>query len=153
MPEELDSVNEWADLVQVVGFPLAILALLLAWYQLRRAARTARVQTALALDERLSQFEDVRAQLNREPLHVTDTVQLRRYIAVFERIGHALRLREIPLETVDQFYGHRFVKLLKCQDTFAIVERREGWEDFYYLWEGLRGYQNNKRQLAEPQPG
>ena len=149
----LESLSEW---VQLVGLPLAILALVLGWRQLRtatltvqKAARTARVQILLALDERLSDFEDVRAQVNVVDPKI-DPVRLRRYIAAFERVGHALKFEEISLETVDQFYGDRFARLTKYQGALSIVKnRREGWEDFYYLWEELRGYKGNKRGLLE----
>ena len=150
MHVSLSSLSDWASLMQLVGFPLAILALLLGWRQLRKAATTARVQTLLALDERLSDFEDVRAELNKASPQDIDTVRLRRYIAAFERVGHALRLQEIPLAEVDQFYGDRFVKLTRYPGALHIVRRREGWEDFYHLWEELRGYKDNKRGLAEP---
>ena len=97
----LESVSEWASIIQLVGLLLAVLALFFGWHQLRDAARTARVQILLALDDRLSDFEDVRAELNMPKPHWDDDIRLRRYIATFERVGHALRLQEIDLATVD----------------------------------------------------
>jgi hypothetical protein len=153
----LESVSEWASLIQLVGFPLAIVALFLGWRQLRiatltvqYAARTARAQILLALDERLSDFEDVRAQVNNADPKI-DLIRLRRYIAAFERVGYALKLQEITLEIVDQYYGDRFARLIRYSPARDIVKnRREGWEDFYYLWEELRSYKDNKRGLPEP---
>jgi hypothetical protein len=163
----LESVNEWTSvIVPLVGFPVAILALFLGWRQLRyaalaahdaalaaqKAAETLRVQVLLALEERLSDFEDVRAQVMVAGPKI-DKVRLRRYIAAFEGVGLALRRQEIDLATVDQFYGDRFAKLTKYPDAVSVVKgQREGWEDFYYLWEELRGYEGNKRRLSEP-PG
>jgi hypothetical protein len=81
-----------------------------------------------------------------------EAVRLRRYIAAFERVGYALRLKGLPLKTVDHFYGDRFAKLTKYQGTLKIVKgRREAWEEFYYLWEKLYGYKGNKRLLSDPQ--
>src|SRR5689334_8201823 len=91
------SLSGWANLMQLVGVPLAVMALILGWRQLRKAAKTARVQILLALDERLSGYEEVRAELNNMQL-VSDLVQLRRYIAASERVGHALELKEVDLE-------------------------------------------------------
>ncbi|HUK70921.1 MAG TPA: hypothetical protein VLW50_19530 [Streptosporangiaceae bacterium] len=145
----VESLSDWADLMQLVGFPLAILALLLAWGQLRKATKTARLQTLLALDERLSDFEDVRAKVNDGDLNI-DSRRLRRYIAAFERVGNALRLQEIDLATVDRFYGDRFARLTSRGDARSIVKgRREAWEDFYYLWEELRGCKGSKREWSE----
>jgi hypothetical protein len=151
MHETLQSLSGWADLMQLVGFPLAILALLLGWGQLRKAARTARVQTLLALDDRLSDFEDIRAKLNKPEPHDVSPVRLRRYIAGFERIGYALRQREISLATVDQFYGSRFASLIDYPAALKIVRDPAGWPDFYYLWRSLRDYKGNKRELP-PMP-
>jgi hypothetical protein len=154
-PDWLDSLSDWADLLQVVGVPLAAGALLLAWRQLAKAARTARVQIALALalDESLSAFEEVRLQLNVSPQKVTDHVKLRRYMAAMERIGYALRSGEIPLETVDRFYGGRFAKLLKYRPALDIAKPRDGWEEFYCLWGQLYGYDDNKRNIPQPPGG
>lgn len=144
-----NSLGGWANLIQVVGFPLAILALLLGWVQLRKTTQTARTQTLLALDDRLSDFEDVRTQVNHENPEI-DQVRLRRYIAAFERVGYALRLQGLPLKTVDQFYGDRFARLVRRDDTRRIVRRHERWGEFYYLWEELHRYKGNKRGLLKP---
>ena len=42
-------LSEVANFLQIVGFPLAILALFLGWQQLQNAARTSKVQMLLAL--------------------------------------------------------------------------------------------------------
>ena len=43
------------------------------------------------------------------------------------------------------------MRLTKYPGTLDIVKgRREAWEEFYYLWEKLRGYKGNKRGLSEP---
>ena len=145
----LKSLSDWASLIQLVGFPLAILALFLGWRQLRSAAQTARVQVLLALDERLSGFEDVRVMINAGDRDI-DNVRLRRYIAGFERVGLALKYEQISLAEVDRFYGQRFVKLIKHEQTPNIVSNREGWKDFYYLWEELRGSDGYEKKLPKP---
>ncbi len=81
MPNWLSWPSGWADFLQVVGVPLALLGLLFGWLQLRKAARTARVQVLLALDESLSDFEDIRVKVNRSELitESKDKIRLRRY--------------------------------------------------------------------------
>lgn len=133
---------------QIFGFPAAIIALILGWCQLQSAARTSRVQMLLALDTRLSDFEDVRAKINELDPDI-DNVRLRRYIAVFERVGLALRYKQITSEEVHRFYGQRFVNLMRLQETREIVANREGWTDFYYLWEKLRGYDGYDEKLPK----
>jgi hypothetical protein len=144
--------NGWADFLQVVGVPLAVLAVIFGGLQLRKAGRTARVQILLALDESLSDFEDIRAKVNRnlkvnrnKPITTReDKIRLRRYIGTFERVGHALKVKEIKLKTVDQFYGSRFRNLIEYlfASSYArsIVKNCEGWDDFYYLWGRFLGY-------------
>jgi hypothetical protein len=151
--DSLDSFSEWADVVQLVGLPVAAVALFLGWIQLRKASRTGRVQILLALDERLSDFEDLRAELNKLQPVITDTIRLRRYIAAFERMGHALRLREIDLETVDEFYGSRFKNLVVHSETGRIVKKVEGGKDFHDLWKELYNYNGNQRAIPQPQAG
>src|SRR5207302_1368134 len=143
-----DTINVIANITQIIGFPATVWALLYARIQLKKAATTARVQILLALDERLSEFEDIRVELNTGQLNIEKDekkIRLRRYIGTFERVGHALRLKEITLETVDQFYGDRFKNLIKYLIAHSaarrIVKNRNGWEDFYHLWEELLGYE------------
>ena len=103
----------------------------------------------LALDASLYSFDDVRAQLNmRDPK--IDSVRLRRYIAVFERVGLALKDKQISLAEIDRYYGQRFVRLINYPETLTIVHNREGWKDFYYLWEELLGYDDYEKKLAKP---
>jgi hypothetical protein len=147
----LKGADTWADFMQIVGVPLAIAALGLGWYQLRKAARSARVQILLALDERLSTFEDLRRKLNKTPQPVIDgkdKIELRRYIAVFERLGYALKLKEVPLKRVDHFYGDRFGNLVRYPHTISIVKNDEAWTDFYFLWKKLRRYKKNRWQFG-----
>jgi hypothetical protein len=89
----LDTV---ANITQIAGVPLALLALGFAVIQIKKAdqqlekaGETARAQILLALDESLSTFEDIRQELNKKQPHITDDkkIALRRYIAAFERVG------------------------------------------------------------------
>jgi hypothetical protein len=151
MPDWLDDLSK---LVQVVGFPAVIVALFLGWRQLSgsnraplAAAHTARVQTLLGLDERLSAFEDIRQQLNRKSPPEADRIRLRRYMAAFERIGYALEHEQIELRTVDQFYGSRFKSLVDYPKTREIAAEN-GWKCFHYLWDQLYGYKDNNRGIS-----
>ena len=82
-------LSDVADWFQIAGLPLALGALGVGLCQVIKAARTARVQVLLALDESLSSFEDIRVQLNPEPSEIEDgmEIRLRRYIAAFEGLG------------------------------------------------------------------
>jgi hypothetical protein len=143
-------LSDVANYFQIVGFPLAIAALFLGWLQTRKATQTTRTQTLLTLDGRLNAFEDERAKVNN--IESIEAVRLRRYIAAFERVGYALRLKGLPLKAVDNFYGDRFSRLTNYPGTLSIVKgRREAWEEFYYLWEKLYDYKGNKRLLSDPQ--
>jgi hypothetical protein len=142
-------LSDLANYFQIFGFPVAIAALIFGWNQVRATARTSRVQMLLALDARLSDFEDVRAKINALDPDI-DIVRLRRYIAVFERIGLALKYKQITPEEVQRFYGQRFVNLMKLREARSIVTNREGWKDFYYLWEKLRGYNGYDEKLPNP---
>ena len=103
-----------------------------------------------AIDESLSPFEELRGRVNRAEPNI-DPVRLRRYIAAFERVGNVLKYKGITLEIADGYYGSRFANLIRYPPARGIVGNgREGWEDFYYLWEKLRGYNGNRRELPEP---
>ena len=53
-----------------------------------------------------------------------------------------------------EFYGDRFGKLATylcgCEDAWRIVKNREGWKDFYRLWERLSNYRDNNGKVPEP---
>jgi hypothetical protein len=152
----LSTVANW---MQIVGVPFAIAALVFAAIQLNKAdkqldkaGKTARVQILLALDESLSRFEDLRVKLNKIPpdIKTGDLIELRRYIAAFERIGYALEAEEIDIELVDHFFGDRFKRVAdyirKNDAAKEIVHNREAWRYFYSLWKVLKP----RRGLQEP---
>jgi hypothetical protein len=131
-------LSDVADWVQIIGLPLAIVALILAWL-------TSRMQMLLALDARLADYEQVRKDINaNKSMDKIDDVELRRYIAAFERVGLALKYRQVSRKAVRHFYGHRFENLINyIRDNPAaeeIVKNPKGWKDFYYL----------KKRLAKP---
>lgn len=170
------SLSDVADWMQIAGVPLALGALGVGLWQLKKAnqqlkqadqqlkqadrqldkaGETARVQVLLALDESLSRFEDIRAKLNINQLDIKDKdekVGLRRYIGAFERIGYALRVGEITLKLVNQFLWK------PLQETGRVYRQKqrckgnfkdeEGWKDFFYLWSELRPL----RGLPKPPP-
>ena len=124
-------LSDVADWVQIIGLPLAISALVLGWL-------TSRMQMLLALDARLADYEEVRKAINaNKNMADIDDIELRRYIAAFERVGLALKYRQVRLKEVRHFYGHRFEKLIKYigdnPKAREIVKNRKGWKDFYYL--------------------
>jgi hypothetical protein len=141
-------LSDVANYFQIFGFPIAIAALIFAWFQIRSAARTSRVQMLLALDTRLADYEEIRRKINAKNRDIDD-IDLRRYIAVFERVGLALRYRQISREEVHRFYGERFVKLIEYSKTANIVKNPEGWKDFYYLFRQLRDYDGYREKLRQ----
>src|SRR5829696_9232481 len=114
-----------ANVAQLVGIPLAVIALGIAAYQLRDAARTAAKaetvaegQLVLAFDQVLAQqtFLGLRAKLgagkiDKNPDEATK-VALRRYVAAFERLGVLVDKGVVSPELADAFYGSRLEKLI-----------------------------------------
>lgn len=128
-------LSDVADWVQIIGLPLAVAALSLGWL-------TSRMQMLLALDARLADYEEVRKAINADKNFADiDDIELRRYIAAFERVGLALKYKQILLKEVRHFYGHRFDNLIKYlhdnPEAGKIVRNRRGWKDFYYLKDRL----------------
>ena len=68
-------------------------------------------------------------------------IELRRYIATFERVGYALEVEQIDMELVEHFFGDRFRRvanyILTNNKAREIVGNREAWKYFYSLWEAL----------------
>jgi hypothetical protein len=140
----LDTVANW---MQIVGVPLTIAALVFAVIQINKAdvqldkaGKTARVQILLALDESLSRFEELRQQVNKRRSDI-NMIELRRYIAAFERVGYALEVGEINRDLVEHFFGDRFRRvanyIIMNNEAKKIIRNREAWEYFYYLWKEL----------------
>ena len=171
------SVSEIADWAQIVGVALALLALAIAWFQLRkavdetsnaaadakRAVAVAEGQAVLALDLALSQptFEALRAKINTKSVTAADDVVLRRYIATFERLGLLIEKGIITISVADHFYGNRLEKLLVNAGSrvSAIVRHssssgavgegpgREGWRIFLELWKKMGDVDAGGRDL------
>jgi hypothetical protein len=135
------SLSDAANVAQIVSIVLAIPAACWAYLQLKAATVSAESQAILALDQALTQYEPLRKDLNRGPLKDVDEVLLRRYIAVFERLGLLLKNGVVSKRLADQLYGSRLEKLLTNggDDVKKIIAQRQGrgWENFIYLWEQM----------------
>jgi hypothetical protein len=150
-------ISDVADVAQIVGLVLAILAALWARKQLRSATVSAESQAVLALDQAFSLFEDLRKELNSgSSLGSADKeklVTLRRYVAVFERLGLLLKKGVVGVQLADQLYGSRLSQLLNKSSgqVNKIVAEREGrgWENFIELWRTMRKKAPH-RKLPDP---
>jgi hypothetical protein len=136
-------VSHVADVAQIVGIILAVPAAYWAYKQLKSATASAESQAILALDQAFYLFEDFRKQINSDPLRAgRDDVTLRRYIAVFERLGLLIDKGVVGIELADQLYGSRLKKLLESvkPSVKTILAEREGkgWENFTELWSRMR---------------
>jgi hypothetical protein len=160
--------NPWvghaANVAQLVGIPLAVIALGIAAYQFREAARTAKkaeivseAQAVLALDQVLSQqrFEDLRATLAVGALDhpsAEDEVVLRRYVAAFERLGLLVDNGVMSAELAKEFYGSRLEKLVNVEFVRDLVTERENrtrgrpaWRNFIILWSTMEKLWNKDK--------
>jgi hypothetical protein len=111
--------HDWADVFQVIGFPLALAALGMAWWQLRHAARTASSQFLLAIEETLTrpEIQDMRGKIFwasppwTVPDSARDRTEVRQYIAVFDALGRLVGDRQVSIEQVDDRYGNRIAAI------------------------------------------
>ena len=134
-----------SDIAQIVGLLLAIIAVVWGYRQLRAAIASAQSQSVLALDQAFAQFEPLRRALNAsvpaDP-KLDDDISLRRYVAVFERLGLLLKTGVVNEGLANQLYGSRLETLLEKAEKGVrkIVREREGrgWENFIYLWKRMR---------------
>jgi hypothetical protein len=147
------NVNHAADVAQLVGIPLAAIALWIAAIQLKDAARTANkaeavaeVQAVLALDRVLAQqtFIELRAKLAAGKTDDSDyntRVDLRRYVAAFERLGMLVDKKVVSPELADEFYGSRLQKLVNNPYAVNMVNGSPAaWRNFIILWKTLEKF-------------
>jgi len=135
----------FANISQIVGLGLAIFAAWWAYKQLKAATVSAESQAVLTLDQTLTHYEPLRKELNSKSGFRDDAdnrILLRRYVAVFERLGLLLKTGVVNELLTDQLYGARLESLLKKSHGHVeeIIAEREGhgWENFTYLWEQMR---------------
>jgi hypothetical protein len=152
-------VGHAANVAQLVGIPLAVIALGIAANQLREAAKTAkRAQTAygraqtvseaqavLALDLVLAQqrLEDLRANLAKgkmDNVSEEDEVALRRYVAALERLGFLVAKGVVNAEQAAAFYGSRLEKLIKNAPSAVEMAKQRPWENFIILWRTMENF-------------
>lgn len=149
-----DWIADVADIAQIGGIALAIPASIWAYKQLKSATASAESQAVLALDQAFSLFEQFRKDLNQNSADADD-VMLRRYVAVFERLGLLLEKRVMSVELADQLYGSRLEKLLKNagDPVKSILAEKDGrgWQNFVELWN--RMYQDPRTRELPPPPG
>lgn len=151
-----DCLSVAANIAQIVGVVLAIIAAIYAYQQLKAAIASAESQAVLALDQTMAQYEGLRKKLNKGEFknpNDDDLILLRRYVAVFERLGLLLKVGVVNELLADQLYGSRLEKLLKNSDDHvkSIISERDGrgWENFTYLWKQMHNSQGH-RDLPEP---
>lgn len=151
--------QDWAYVAQVIGFPLAVAALAMAWWQLRKAARVARGQFLLAIDAALTteELQEMRRKIYRttKPWEVPDDPReqnkVRRYIAVFERLGILLRDRSVSIRHVDQLYGDRIAAITNNESVRTLIlDSPDAWRDFLYLWNRIWRRRNLRGECTKP---
>jgi hypothetical protein len=143
-----DLISNLSNIAQIVGLVAAIPAVWIAWRQLRKAAKSAHGQFILALDAAFEPHLKIRRALPNldVPGEEDDSSaarairnEVRRYIAVFERMGMLEQEGELDLKMIDKFYGDRMVMLLNNQGARGIVERKpREWSDFIHLYRELK---------------
>jgi hypothetical protein len=151
--------QEWlsilANLAQLIGIPIAAVALVLAAMQLSGAAKTAaraeaasEAQAVLALDQLLNQdrFEKLRKDLNTGQVVVPgndilhpNAIELRRYTAAFERLGNLVDRDVVSLVLADELYGSRVEKLVQNAPYVTVMVApnnvgKPAWRNFISLW-------------------
>jgi hypothetical protein len=158
------NVNHAADVAQLVGIPLAAIALWIAAIQLKAAAKTANdaeavaeAQTVLLLDLVLAQqtFMEIRGRLADGKIDNPDDntkVDLRRYVAALERLGVLVGKDVVSPELANAFYGSRLQKLINNAPYAVnmVNNRQAAWNDFIILWRTLEKYweKDSKRPSA-----
>jgi hypothetical protein len=144
-----------ATLVGLAGLLLGVMAIGFAWKEVRlavtaaeqaaqdadQAARATQAQLILALDASFAEHRELRNDLNKENWGA-DTAQqknqVRRYLALFERIGVLVEEGWLTLDRVDQLYAPRFRKLLLKRGVREVVEGNlNAWRDVVNLWVDL----------------
>jgi hypothetical protein len=161
-------VSHAANVAQLVGIPLAAIALWIAAGQLRDAAKTANkaeavaeAQAVLVLDLVLAQhaFIDLRAKLAKGKIEKPDEntqVNLRRYVAAFERLGMLVDKDVVSPELAEAFYGSRLQKLIdNAPSAVDMVDRSpNAWRNFVILCKTLDKHwkEDNNRPRAPSPP-
>jgi hypothetical protein len=154
-------VGHAANVAQLIAVTLAIPAAFWAYRQLKAGTASSESQAILALDEALYRHDELRKELNSargyEPeANDPNDVKLRRYLAVFERLGLLLRKRVVRDQLADQLYGSRLEKLLTKNNGHLqpiLTERGgKGWENFLWLRRRLADKMDH-RTLPDPTQG
>ena len=107
-------------------------------------------------------FEDVRAKLTTTyvPAAKEEEVAVRRYVAMFERLGLLLDKDVISPELAEELYGSRLKNLVtKCQFVREMVADKNdtakpAWRNFVLLWTVMEERWNDDRRQKPPKmPG
>jgi|SRR5919198_5910700 hypothetical protein len=136
---------------------LAVTAAELSAQTAERARQVAQAQFTLTLDAAFAEHRELRNNLN-DPKWRAETSrqrnEVRRYLALFERVGVLMEKGWLTLEQVDQFYAPRFRKLLWKKGVREIVEGDLiAWRDVVKLWARLceeRSSGPEKERFPEP---
>ena len=127
--------------------------------QLRKAARAARGEFLLAIDQALAtpEFQDLRTKIYKSsnPWRLPDSSskrnEVRRYIAVFERLGILLRDRSVSIRHVDQIYGDRIAAITNNATVRELIlDSPDAWRDFLYLWKRIEKRRRRRAEARKP---
>ena len=138
------------DVVAAAGFVVTAAGASLAFWQLREGKNIARAQFVLSVDQALASFEDLRRSINaNKALTEDEALTLRRYVAVFERVGLLLEGHHLDIQLVDELYGSRLEKLLLHREHLVtfVTRKPNSWRGFIYLWTELR---RHRPSLPDP---
>jgi hypothetical protein len=132
-------LSNWA---QIIGIPLALIAVFFAWNQVRQGAQLARGQFLLSIDDALARYEDLRSKINTKdwsPIaeSVRKSNDLRRYLTVFERIGFLVERGSLDFDTVHRNYGHLLIRLLKKKGIDKVIQGDPALDAHPGRWNGL----------------
>jgi hypothetical protein len=130
-----------ADAVQVVGLPLAVVAIFLAVKQVKSTAIVTAAQMVFTIDEAFRVDSEMRQKLTSAawvPADASERNRLGRYLAVFERVGVLYGRKLIPLTDIENFYFSQFKQLVANTNARdRLVANRTTYKGVFVLWRAL----------------
>jgi hypothetical protein len=168
-PDSLQALANYAQLVGLIGLFIAVWALWQSAKQIRHATTAARAQFLLALDDALNQHRNIRDKIDDKqwqgPVNQQERNQVRRYLAVFQRMGFLVQDGLLELDEVDALHGDRLARVLRREKVQAVIGalppdaviRNYGdpatWPELIWLWHKLyerRKDKEPKKRLPKP---
>lgn len=119
--------------------------------QIRRARKISLADFLLKLDDQIRNYDAVHSKLRpggewaeggKGPETAQEWIPVEKYIGLFERIQTMIKLRIVPLDTIEKFYGYRVANIVNNQviKQEKLVKRKENWADFIDLAKSLNLY-------------